>query len=227
MKCLTFSIIASFFFFTSSAFAKPVDSIGNCSKKPFAMVFNVASNQNYIDQKRIELLLHNANRLFADAGIVFDAVEIKLIPSSFSVLETVLERHKLKKFFLAKTINVFLVDEIVDSNSFSRKKKTSAWMSDHSNGVLPETRVIARGKTPNSYLVLSKNASSMSLTNELGRFFGTSHGFAGSAKSTYKQRFDKDQIETIRSFAKRYLRRKVVRTVPDYINEEMSRLVRQ
>jgi hypothetical protein len=184
------------------------------SPKPFFVAIHVASTNPADTDQRVADFLDTANQHFAAAGIAFVESQRKLLPTSFAILETQGERHRLKKYFVPHTINVFLLDEIDDPTPSDATKKAAAWQDLKLSGLLAGAHIEYKGQTPGTYIVLSRNTEPLTLTHELGHFFGSGHAKDPSNIMSYgraKQRFDERQLACFRATAARFRRQHVLR----------------
>ena len=175
---------------------------------------HVATTNPADTDQRVADFLDTANQHFAAAGIAFVEHERKTLPSSFAVLETQGERHRLKKYFVPNTINVFLLDEIDDPIPSDATKKAAAWQDLKLSGLLAGAHIEHKGLTPGTYIILSRNTEKVTLTHELGHFFGAGHAKDPANLMSYgreKLRFDEKQLQCFRAAAARFRRQHVLR----------------
>lgn len=184
------------------------------SPKPFFVAIHVATTNPADTDQRVAGFLDTANRHFAVAGIAFVESQRKLLPVSFAILETQGERHRLKKYFVPHTINVFLLDEIDDPTPSDATKKAAAWQDLKLSGLLAGAHIEYKGQTPGTYIILSRNTEPLTLTHELGHFFGSGHAKDPTNIMSYgrdKRRFDERQLACFRATAARFRRQHVLR----------------
>ncbi len=199
---------------------------GATTHGPFALTVHVATEDQDATSMRLERLLETANESFAAAEISFEISEQKELPESYAVLDTIRERRKLKKFFVPKTINVYLVDEILDPNPSAATVKACKQQGRKPSGRLAGAHIPINNKKPGTYIVLSKHVDQYSLTHELGHFFGVAHHKEPKNIMSYggdRSEFDEKQLETFRRKAKRYRKKRIVKIV-EYRSDKMDEL---
>jgi hypothetical protein len=182
--------------------------------KPFFITIHVATSNPGDTDQRIADFIETANLNFAAAGISFVESGRKNLPASFAILETQGERHRLKKFFVPRTINVFLLDEIDDPIPSEATKKAAAWQGLPLTGLLAGAHVEYKGRTPGTYIILSRDSEKVTLTHELGHFFGAGHSKDPSNIMSYgreKHRFDDKQLQAFQVAAKRFRRQHILK----------------
>ncbi len=182
--------------------------------KPFLVVVHVASTNPSDTDQRVADLLDPANRYFAAAGIAFVASTPRPLPASFAVLETAGERHRLKKYFVPHAINLFLLDEIDDPVPSEATKKAAAWQDLKLSGLLAGAHIEYKGQTPATYIILSRHTEPLTLTHELGHFFGAGHAKDASNIMSYgrdKRGFDDRQLHCFKAAAARFRKRHVLK----------------
>jgi hypothetical protein len=184
------------------------------SPKPFFVSIHVATTNPADSDQRVADFLDTANQHFAAAGIAFVEHRRTMLPSSFAVLETQGERHKLRKYFAPNTINVFLLDEIDDPTPSDATKKAAAWQDLKLSGLLAGAHIKHEGLLPGTYIILSRNSEKLTLTHELGHLFGAGHAKDPANLMSYgrdKLRFDDKQLQCFRATATRLRRQHVLR----------------
>jgi len=182
--------------------------------KPFFVVIHVASTNPADTDQRVRDILDTANQHFAAAGIAFVESARKSLPPSFAVLETIRERRRLKRYFVPRTINLFLLDEIDDPVPSEATKKAAAWQDLKLSGRLAGAHIEYQGQTPGTYIILSRDSGKLSLTHELGHFFGAGHARDPTNIMSYgreKRGFDEKQLQRFRAAAARFRKRHVLK----------------
>jgi hypothetical protein len=167
-------------------------------------------------RKRIEEKVEAANELYEPVGVLFEHGDSSALPGSFAVLEDIPERHRLKKFFVERTINVFVVDEVLDPNPSAATKKAAAWQGREPSGRLSGAHIVWKGHRPDTYIILARRSSPLSLAHELGHFFGLPHAKDPENVMSYGSErvgFDAKQLGVIARSAKRIARKRTVRLV--------------
>jgi hypothetical protein len=190
--------------------AREKGSAATASPKPFLVVVHVASANPADTDQRVTDFLDAANQHFAAAEIAFVASAPRTLPASFAVLETAGERHRLKKYFVPHTINLFLLDEIDDPVPSEATKKAAAWQDLKLSGLLAGAHIEYKGQTPGTYIILSRNTERLTLTHELGHFFGSGHSKDPANIMSYgreKKGFDEKQLQCFKAAAARFRRR--------------------
>ena len=155
-----------------------------------------------------------ANRAFADAGIAFYVAERRELPDSYRTLDNIPERRRLKRRLVPNTINVFLVDSILDPNPSRATQRAAAWQGRTPGGKLSGAHVEAHGRVPDTYILLSLAGQRTSLAHELGHFFGAGHSRAPGNLMSYgsdRKGFDTTQLRAFRRRARLADRRRELR----------------
>ncbi|MFN2167463.1 MAG: hypothetical protein ACK2U9_14505, partial [Anaerolineae bacterium] len=158
----------------TAAAQRPVRS-GTASTLRFEIIVHVASSAPGDTEGRLKRLLDEANRHFAAAGICFRSAETRVLPVSYAVLETIRERRRLMRYLVPRVINVFLVDEILDPHPSMATVRASAWQGRKPSNRLGGAHIESKGHVPDTYIVLSRAVADVTLTHELGHFFGVAH----------------------------------------------------
>jgi hypothetical protein len=193
------------------ASAAPAHPIGR-----FPVVFHVAGEQGQpvMTAASVADWLDVARAHFAPAGIEL-AAEVRSLPDGWTVLETFRDRHALKRFLVPRRINVFLVGEILDPVASAATRRAAERAGFEPSGRLAGAHVEAPGRAPDTYILLSaRHGSALSLTHELGHFFGVAHHRDPQNIMSYGNRracFDADQLKTFRARALRHRRRGTLR----------------
>jgi hypothetical protein len=184
------------------------------SPKPFFLTIHVASSNPADTDQRVAEFLDTANQHFAAAGVSFVESARKTLPESFAILETPGERHRLKKYFVPHTINVFLLDEIDDPVPSEATRKAAAWQDLQLSGLLAGAHIEYQGQTPGTYIILSRNTEKLTLTHELGHFFGSGHAKDPTNIMSYgreKKGFDEKQLQCFKATAARFRQHHVLK----------------
>jgi hypothetical protein len=190
--------------------SKPTDK-----PKPFVLAIHIATSTPEDSDLRIAAYIEAANKHFEASGISFMETVRTTLPSTFTILETQKERHLLKKYFVPNTINVFVLDEIDDPTPSEATKKAAAWQGRKPTGRLAGAHIEYKSKKPGTYIILSKDGNKLTLTHELGHFFGTPHSKDPANIMSYgadRQRFSEKQIQTFRTFAKRFRKQHILKS---------------
>jgi hypothetical protein len=198
---------------STQAKERPSDSTE--SPRPFFVAVHVATTHPTDTDRRVADFLDTANLHFAPAGIALVEYQRNTLPASFAVLETQGERHKLKKYFVPNTINVFLLDKIDDPTPSDATKKAAAWQDLQLSGLLAGAHIEHKGFVPGTYIILSRNTKKLTLTHELGHFFGSGHSKDPANIMSYgreKLRFDDKQLACFRAAAARFRRQRVLKS---------------
>lgn len=182
---------------------------------PFVISVHVATDNSTDTNKRIQTFLNAANVHFRAAGISFEVDEQEVLPQSFAVLETQRERHLLKKYFVQNTVNVFLLDEILDPTPSAATKKAAAWQGRKPSGRLAGAVIEYKKKQPGIYIILSRQSDPLTLTHELGHLFGCPHSKDPKNIMSYgaaREHFNEKQLQTFLRKAKRYRKQRILRS---------------
>lgn len=183
--------------------------------RSFAVIVHVATADESDLDARLETLVGTANQHFAAAGIGFVVEERRELPESYAILEDIRERRRLARFFVAKTINVFLVDEIRDPVPSKATRKAAKAQGRKPSGRLSGAHVPIAGRKPDTYIIIARTRSPYSLAHELGHFFGVAHSADSLNIMSYgsrRERFAEEQIEVFRKRGRRYQRKRWVRS---------------
>ena len=81
----------------------------------------------------------------------------------------------MRRYLVPRTINVFLVDEILDPRPSRAAIRASAWQGRKPANRLGEAHIEIKGHVPRTYIVLSRSIVEVTFTHELGHFFGLAH----------------------------------------------------
>ncbi len=190
--------------------------------RPFHLVIHVATTNPKEIEARVGTLVLNANRHFLPAGISFSVVDQKQLPDTFAVLETIRERRQLKRYMVPRTINLFLVDEILDPHPSAATRRASAWQGRKPSGRLAGAHIEIKNRVPSTYIVLILSATPLSLTHELGHFFGAPHHKDPTNIMSYgvdRLHFNERQLKTFRYRARRYRKNRVLKRGGDAVGK--------
>lgn len=194
--------------------ARDTQSNPTSTPKPFFLTIHIATTIPKDSDQLITEYIHTANKHFAAAGISFIESARNILPKSFAILETQQERHRLKKYFVPNTINIFLLDEIDDPTPSDSTKKAAGWQGLSLTGLLAGAHIEYKGQKPGTYIILSRNSSNLILTHELGHFFGAGHAKNPTNIMSYgsdRLRFDETQQRTFQSVAKRFRKQHILK----------------
>jgi len=185
------------------------------AERRFAVVVHVASTEPDSVEDRLQVLLEAAERLFEPAEIGFTVEERRTLDACYATLETIRERRKLSRFFVPGAINVFLVDEILDPVPSEATRRAARAQGRAPSGRLSGAHVPINGRKPDTYIIIARTRSSVSLAHELGHFFGVAHSVDPQNVMSYgsrRDRFDDTQLEVFRRKAARFRRTRWVRS---------------
>jgi hypothetical protein len=177
----------------------------------FPIVFHVATRDGamIVDEAFVQDWLAVANAHFAPAGIAL-APELRPLPEGWATLRRIRERRQLKRFLVPRRINIFLVDEILDPVASKATRRAAARAGFEPSGRLAGAHIEADGHRPRTYVILSaQGGSALSLTHELGHFFGVAHHADPNNIMSYgatRQHFDERQLKAFHRKALRYRR---------------------
>ncbi len=180
----------------------------------FALTIHVATTKPEDASKRIGQKIETANDHYSQVGMAFDGEDTRELPESFAVIENIPERHKLKKYLVKKTINVFVVDEILDPHPSKATKKAAKWQGRKPSGRLTGAHIEVKNRIPDTYIIISRRSPKVTLTHELGHFFGLPHHRDPANIMSYgrdRAEFDRRQLKVIKSQAKKIVRKRHVK----------------
>lgn len=188
---------------------------------PFAVVLHVASADPAAARAWFDRQLVRANEHFAAAGVAFVVHRQRALPASFATVETIRERVRLKRHFVQRSINVFLVDQILDPYPSRSTRRAASRAGFKPSGQLAGAHIRVRGRKkrrPGTYLLICHHCGKLVVTHELGHFFWLPHHKKDPANiMSYghkRIRFSQRQLKHVRAHARRYRRGRHVRTVP-------------
>ena len=182
----------------------------------FALAIHVATATPDRTDRRVERLVAEASHHFRAAAIGFHVVEKHTLPAPFACLDNIRQRHQLKRYLVPRAINIFIVDEIRDPHPSAATRRAAAWQGRAPSGRLAGAHIEAPGRQPATYIILTPRGSSLSLTHELGHFFGLPHHREPTNIMSYgrsRDHFSAAQLHIARRGAKRYRRTKAVRLI--------------
>ncbi|MDD9933145.1 MAG: hypothetical protein OXT09_06055 [Myxococcales bacterium] len=182
----------------------------------FPVVLHVAVDDDgapVLDEAAIADWFRVAQGHFAPAGIEL-APEARPLPAGWHTLESFRDRHRLKRFLVPRRINVFVLGEILDPVASAATERAATRAGFEPSGRLAGAHIESPRHTPATYVILSaKHGSALSLTHELGHFFGVAHHRDPDNIMSYgatRSRFDARQLKTFRSRAKRHRRDRTI-----------------
>lgn len=164
----------------------------------------------------LERWVHEASEHFAPAGIGFDLERVHAMPADSAVLRTISDRHRLRPHLVDRQINVFVVSRIEDPHASRATRRQAERQGIELSGRLGGAHIPARGRRPETYLIVNAGPSSISLTHELGHFFGAGHHADPTNIMSYgrnRVRFDERQIRAFRHYGRRYVRQRILRPI--------------
>jgi len=190
----------------------------HAAPRPFAVVAHLATNDPDTTKKWLTRQLAEANRHFAGAGIAFEVVETRALPRSFTVVDNIRERIKLRRHFRPRVINIFVVDRVLDPHPSESTRRAARRVGREPSGELAGAHILSGARrVPRTFILASRSASSaVTLTHELGHFFWLPHHRDPGNIMSYgarRQTFDARQIGALEAMARIYRRRRVVRSV--------------
>jgi len=151
-----------------------------------------------------------ANRHFAPAGLCFEVEETRLLADGRFELETFRDRRRLGRSAVPRKINVFVFDRILDPVPSAATVRAASRVGGEPSGFLGGAHVPWPGSTPATYLIVARSSSALTITHELGHFFGAPHHRDPSNIMSYgadRTAFDARQLATFRASARRHARR--------------------
>ncbi len=175
----------------------------------FLVAFHIATAHPETAEARVRRILDIADRHFSAAGVGFHLSAREALPPEFITVETIPERHRLKRYLVKRRINVFVVDEILDPVPSKATRRAAKWQGRAPTGRLAGAHIEAKKRVPDTYILLSRESRDISLTHELGHFFGLPHRREADNIMSYGSKrtlFFADQLEVIRRSAKRLRR---------------------
>jgi hypothetical protein len=173
----------------------------------FDIVFHVVGEDEAASWRHIARKVARANELFRTAGIQFAFSRRESgLPAEFRVLETIRERHRLKRFIRPNEINVFVVDRILDPNPSEATRKAARWQGRTPSGRLAGAHIPHHKGVPDTYIINTATSDLTTLAHELGHLFRLSHHRDPANVMSYGRErvaFTPKQLKTIRRTAKK------------------------
>ncbi len=182
-------------------------------EQTFLLTVHVATEHPDDAEQRIDKKIAVANEKFAAAGLAFEKGTWNELPEKFAVLANCAQRHRLKRFFRKKTINVYIVDEMLDPNPSRATKRAAGWQGRKPSGRLSGAHIEFKKKIPGTYIIITRSSLNESLAHELGHFFGLPHHKDSANLMSYGRErlaFNDKQLKIIRARAKRYVRKRIL-----------------
>lgn len=180
--------------------------------EPFALTLHIASADETGARAKVDAWLSLANQQFAAADVCFAVDAQHGLGTERRTIDDIRERRSLRKSLRPRTINVFVVEEILDPNPSEATRRAASWQGfSPSSGKLSGAHIEADGHTPGTYLLIALSSDKLTLAHELGHFMGVGHHRDPENIMSYgraRTRFADTQLDTFRRRA-RALRRTV------------------
>lgn len=183
----------------------------------FGLVVHVARDDEgarVIESDALARFVAEASAPFAGAGLAFEVGREHALPPSSDVLRTNRDRRVLARHLVPRRVNVFLVSRIEDPRPSAATERAAAAQGFEPSGRLAGAHILVRGRVPDTYLIVKLPTSPTTLSHELGHFFGAGHHRDPRNIMSYgreREAFDEHQLSVFRLFARRYVRRRVLR----------------
>ena len=176
-------------------------------KLTFEIEFQTAGKDPGATWREIADKVAAANQKFAPVGVSFAYTDnAAALPDTFIVLETIRERHKLKKYFKKRAINVFVLDRILDPTPSKATKRAARWQWHRPSGLLAGAHIPYKKAFPDTYIILKATSHPLTLAHELGHMFGLPHSKDPLNIMSYgseRHSFNPRQLKVIRKNTKR------------------------
>ena len=157
-----------------------------------------------------------ANRHFGAFGICFEVSAEEQLPEEHAVVETIRERHVFRRMVEPEAIHVFIVGEMIDEVPSAATRRAAARVGREPSGRISGANIPLGQRARGTYLLVSAQGTTLTLTHELGHFLGAPHHRDPLNIMSYgadRQRFDEAQGQTFRRTARRFLRARTLRPV--------------
>ncbi len=151
---------------------------GSRRQLAFPLVFHVAVDEAgtpVASPEQLDRLLEVASHHLGAAQIRFERWPDRTLPAEHASLDTIRERRALRVFAQPGAINVFVVTSILDPHPSSSTLRAARWLGQRPTGRLAGAHIEAPGLSPDTYILVDRDASPLTLTHELGHFFGAPH----------------------------------------------------
>lgn len=187
----------------------------------FGLTLHVAADDRGVavaDRPWLEAWVREASAYFAPADLAFAIEDVRHLGPSSDVLRTNRDRHALARHFVERRINVFVVTRIEDPRPSRATVRAAALRGHTLSGRLGGAHVRTRGHEPGTYVIVLAGSHPTTLAHELGHFFGAGHHPDEENIMSYgreRHRFDERQLAAFRHFTRRFVRRGVLRPMPD------------
>lgn len=176
----------------------------------FGLVLHVATRDGEpVAELDWDEVLKEVSEPFAPVDVRFTVAEVRMLPEGHASLADIPARRALQRYLVPNAINVFVVDEILDPVPSEATRRAAARVGREPTGRLSGAHIPARGRRPGTYLVVNHHGGPVTMSHELGHFFGLPHHAGESNIMSYgrvRLGFDEAQLRVIRLFAERQRR---------------------
>ncbi len=126
--------------------------------RTFPLTVHVAEG---VEREDIDQRVQNANRLFGDAGTAFEVAAVVPLDARHARLVTRPDRDALGAYATPRTIDVFVVQSLVDVDTPPLERRGVHWRDRTRPGI--------------RYVIVIASAGPFVLAHELGHYFGNGH----------------------------------------------------
>ncbi len=177
----------------------------------FPVRFHVATvdGEPVASRDDLEAWLDTASGLFSKAGVAFVLDGYAELPEGHAELADIRARRALRRFLGPRAIHVFVVERIRDPTASAATRRAAERLGREPTGWLSGAHIPAPRAQPGTYLIVTRRSGALTLTHELGHYFGAPHHADPENLMSYgrdRRGFDERQVRTFEWTARRFAR---------------------